>query len=825
MAYPYVIERLRNLSENIQQINDSDLPQITNELTALNKRIDDVISNIGAKSTNSSYLIELDRWGIYNDDTHYKENCKGLDDAITWAHDQGFTEVVVPDGTYTFDLKWLWDNKPGPSFNIPNGMTLTLLDGATLKIRPNGSDAYGVIILREKHDITIRGGKVRGDRDEHKWNVPVYFEIGGIDPATGVFINDPSKIRSITPLKRSEMRDILSGFRIWKPTGCPISTMKYSFFQYEDNGTLNLYKNDGDFTPGSSGRGWLSPLRNTDNGYMHIVVDMTANLPMKPEWFQEDAPNRLYVNIQRAHDTQESGLGILMENCTDIRIENMDIGYCTGDSITTGQIYRVTPSDYKPYECGTNILIKGCELHHSRRQGISICGSNETYVIDNVIHDIGGATFETGIAPMYGIDLEAQPEQLNRLRAPDPNDPTKPWTRMNENAVIKGNVFYSNRRGDITNPDCNYLFVFNNHFKSNSMSTFGSFGSYVITHDNIFDVGCVLWTEGKSDGHIITNNLFCDSSLINLSGSSKNTLISGCNFLNGAYIAGWLSSYYLGNPTVNITTSTFTLNNHGMGNTAACQFTFYDPKELPGGVDGGTYYVVNSTSNTFQLSKTKNGSPITVTSTGGKYGISRVGTNNTVISNCNFIADNPIQGAAIALQGTGTVKNIYCENYGSLTSPTNNLTYFGGPIVYENIYAINAYYPSYSNGTFINCHFEKGRGAKRLGDNMALNDSTVYNNAQFINCYFNNGFSNGLNLEFAILVKNAKFVGCRFENMILRFYNSAINEIFNSCMFNNVVLSTKSNTSPIVYINNSIYKNVTYSIEPNTIFEQNNVII
>lgn len=71
-----------------------------------------------------------------------------------------------------------------------------------------------------------------------------------------------------------------------------------------------------------------------------------------------------------------------------------------------------------------------------------------------------------------------------------------------------------------------------------------------------------------------------------------------------------------GNPTVNISTGVFTLNNHGLGNGAVVYF-YSSNLTYPGGMGGGGlagpyyYYIVNSTTNTFQIALTQNGTPMT----------------------------------------------------------------------------------------------------------------------------------------------------------------------------------------------------------------------
>ncbi len=52
------------------------------------------------------------------------------------------------------------------------------------------------------------------------------------------------------------------------------------------------------------------------------------------------------------------------------------------------------------------ILVKDCEFHHNRRQGISVLDSDEVILENLKIHHIGTYDGITGTAPMSGIDIE-----------------------------------------------------------------------------------------------------------------------------------------------------------------------------------------------------------------------------------------------------------------------------------------------------------------------------------------------------------------------------------------------------------------------------------
>jgi hypothetical protein len=51
----------------------------------------------------SSYVLELNRWNVKNDQTDAVNTSKGINDALVWASQQGFTEVALLKGIYLID--------------------------------------------------------------------------------------------------------------------------------------------------------------------------------------------------------------------------------------------------------------------------------------------------------------------------------------------------------------------------------------------------------------------------------------------------------------------------------------------------------------------------------------------------------------------------------------------------------------------------------------------------------------------------------------------------------------------------------------------------
>lgn len=87
----------------------------------------------------------------------------------------------------------------------------------------------------------------------------------------------------------------------------------------------------------------------------------------------------------------EFGYGVSIKACNDITIDGVESFNCWGDSLYIGY-YGDTNSN--------NVKVYNCNLHGSRRQGISVVGGSNIVIRDCEIYNISGT------APEFGIDIE-----------------------------------------------------------------------------------------------------------------------------------------------------------------------------------------------------------------------------------------------------------------------------------------------------------------------------------------------------------------------------------------------------------------------------------
>jgi len=96
-----------------------------------------------------------------------------------------------------------------------------------------------------------------------------------------------------------------------------------------------------------------------------------------------------------ADNTHEFGYGINSNQSKNVLIHNMDISNMTGDAVFN-----------RSGESGGTTTVRNCNLHHCRRQGLTILDSDITKVENTEIHHIGTFDGIAGTNPMSGIDIE-----------------------------------------------------------------------------------------------------------------------------------------------------------------------------------------------------------------------------------------------------------------------------------------------------------------------------------------------------------------------------------------------------------------------------------
>lgn len=92
----------------------------------------------------------------------------------------------------------------------------------------------------------------------------------------------------------------------------------------------------------------------------------------------------------------EWGHGIYIAGSTNVTIENVDVSQCWGDGIYLGKYDNTSLGN--PISNG--VTIANCNLHHNRRNNLSITDASNITVKNSEF------TYANGTAPQYGIDIE-----------------------------------------------------------------------------------------------------------------------------------------------------------------------------------------------------------------------------------------------------------------------------------------------------------------------------------------------------------------------------------------------------------------------------------
>jgi len=115
------------------------------------------------------YMIENERFGIDSSGGNARATTDGINAALLWAKEQGYTHVRFPKGAYT--IQCLWRDRfaaPTDGILVPSGLTLDLGD-AVFAIEPNSFPEYCIFGIVNASDVTILGGTLAGDRETHQY--------------------------------------------------------------------------------------------------------------------------------------------------------------------------------------------------------------------------------------------------------------------------------------------------------------------------------------------------------------------------------------------------------------------------------------------------------------------------------------------------------------------------------------------------------------------------------------------------------------------------------------------------------------------------------
>lgn len=116
------------------------------------------------------YTLEVEKYGICCDGTEASATTAGFNQALLEASEAGICEIDIPRGIYLIDgVNKESSTKPEENAGIivPSNMTLEMHPQAEFRVKPNGSFGYSCFYIGEVENVTLRGGKIRGERYQH----------------------------------------------------------------------------------------------------------------------------------------------------------------------------------------------------------------------------------------------------------------------------------------------------------------------------------------------------------------------------------------------------------------------------------------------------------------------------------------------------------------------------------------------------------------------------------------------------------------------------------------------------------------------------------
>jgi hypothetical protein len=724
-----------------------------------------------ARGTPVSYRIELERWGINNTGSQAGSTTKGINDALSWAKANGYNHVLLPGGTYQLKI-----DPSGVAIYMLSGLHLELGSDCVLQLEGNTSPDYRIILIKGIKHVKVSGGTIIGDKKSHQYEIAVKFVRGGVN-ADGSLNNHPNFIRSEI-IDRYANPGLLANFRLWSIPG--VTATNYSFYQYKDTVSKETFinsRNNGGFAPAdATGRGWFEPIETANK--MVFAIDITTS-PLTDNQIAQ-----IRAKIDNSYFTHEGGYGIGILSSNFIEVTGIDISDCTGDGILTGfGVNYNNPAQYTQEEMGQHIFIHGCDIHHCRRQGISICGPNDVHVFNNTIHHIGyaddGVTndFRNGTAPMFGIDVESMVSESNiPFKSIYLN---KDGLETNYRIHIYNNYIHHNARGHFVNADGTHITLQNNTFEGRNIGGILSYPNqwYIKYLNNTF-IECELLVEGNNvvNGAVIHRG---NLRLMDVQGA----LIENCQIKDGLFYGSSIYGY-LGIPAaVNVSAGTFTYQSpHGMGNGAQISFEQWYGR-VPAGISvDKLYYTVNVTSTSFQVSETRGGSPIVITDAGiTGFNISRYNYGRCYIANITVEKDwrennnyDAFTGFTPLIAG-GVMKDIMVKNCNVSIKPPDN--YVGRPNVIEGLTIIEA--AANLEGSHVSQFKVMRTKTGTLGGDISIGNKTPYSRVTV-----DHGLFQGVQVNFgASLVSNSTFMNA----VIYKYESPTISTLTNSYLENTTI--------------------------------------
>ncbi|HDX9588381.1 TPA: right-handed parallel beta-helix repeat-containing protein [Bacillus pseudomycoides] len=484
-------------------------------------------------TTNSStYVLELNRWNVKNDGTDAVNTSQGINNAFVWASQQGYTEVVLPKGTYLIEK-----NTP---IEPPSYLTINL-NGATLKMETNNLTGYAIVSFRNNQVYSrVTNGVIQGDKDTHDYSSGGTHEGGyGIELGSFTPSADGGNNTRFVLLDNLDILDCTGDAITLNSTFGQIAPFPTSLASSFEQGSIST--TDGSLVSSTT------KIRST------LQIDMKQAAIVKYGYFG------LYGN-------GFGGLGsditcdyydvIFYNSSNEFISAKTNVQFFDEVEVPNGASYAKIVLHQStvpvPANCLINVrvpsfsqytYIEKCNLHNCRRQGISVSGAKNVYIRDNDIHHIAGTDPQSGIDVEDGYDL-------------------------NQYIYIERNNFHDNQKYNIIVVNGKFIYIVNNSIMNTISNAYvgitinGGADRVIVIGNNIrltkvslsgdvifsnnYVYGAQINAQGAYANKSINvfDNVFCNSKIIIDTSFAYVVKVDSCRFLNDADKLNSLSSLY-----------------------------------------------------------------------------------------------------------------------------------------------------------------------------------------------------------------------------------------------------------------------------------------
>ncbi|GIP31769.1 right-handed parallel beta-helix repeat-containing protein [Paenibacillus sp. J2TS4] len=475
----------------------------------------------------SFYLIDVAAWGIRNDGTNPLATTQGINNALLWAYQNGYTYVKLPEGVYTVAKgSASKDFSENACIHPQNDTTLDLY-GCVIQKETNGWDYYATISIIEKNNVTILGGKIVGDHLAHDYAtiansihegcIGIIVERGSRNiTLNGVEVtNFPGYCVSLSgtysQLAVTTSLDWEAG-TLDSVTGTNVADANCMRM----NKTISLAS----LATSSTGR----PNTSTNGGYFCIWGNGYGSYGTRYDGSPVNLSKTIFELYCYDDDMVYKGK-VRKRGFDDIHLNVLPAGTTRFKISLPYDLSQIIPSTIyitiNAFQFSRGIRLLNCDIHDSFSLGAAITGAQQVVIENCEFYRIGNSTPVAGrkLYPFpMGIDIED-------------------GSNINQHIIIRNNLFRDNESLHISVVHGRNIIIENNKFDSvtNGYSSGvvfqGSRGANIVSQYNQYN--CVVGTGQGTNGYVLFKR---DTFLSATLSINYESIYEGCMFEDVSFL-------------------------------------------------------------------------------------------------------------------------------------------------------------------------------------------------------------------------------------------------------------------------------------------------